>query len=185
MRLLVPIIIALLLVNSCAHPIHIKNGPEYTGVDPRVKKFVIQYKRLAHKHKISFTKDVTIGFKKINEEYVIGTCTYSQKFREIDLDTDYWNSASDANKASLIFHELSHCYCNRDHDFDTGTKYPEDEENIALDRVKSFISGDPRPGFYDGLCPKSIMYPIIIKDLCMYVYHDEYVNEMFQRCVPY
>ena len=74
-----------------------------------------------------------------------------------------------------MWHELSHCYCERNHDY-RGKKY--DEGKAASSKG----SGD---SFYDNGCPRSIMYPIIVEDNCAWTYYDEYVQEMFENCVRY
>lgn len=156
-----------------------KIKPEYEGVEPRVEKLVNEYKELAKLNGINFTKIVTIGFKKIKQEYVVGLTTYGNNFREIDLDQKYWSGATSMNKLALVFHELTHAYCYREHDWGTPSiAYPQNEE----DREKEYKK---RIGYHEDGCSLSIMHPIIVSDKCMKEHYSEYIKEMFQRCIPY
>lgn len=52
----------------------------------------------------------------IEEENVAGQCSYSaSSTRKVNIDRDYWNSATDLEKELVIFHELGHCYLERSH----------------------------------------------------------------------
>lgn len=103
----------------------IKQIPEYVGeiADPELTVIVNEYKKLAKARGIEFKRDVTIGYSKISGKSVIGTCTYGGKWREIDIDTDFWADASWMSKTILGFHELTHCYCTRFHDYGPDQEY--------------------------------------------------------------
>jgi hypothetical protein len=75
-----------------------------------------------------------------------------------------------------VYHELSHCACGRDHDHD-GKKYGDGTEDRK----------DPKRAdeFWNDGCPKSIMFPFIIEDSCTLSHYDQYIDEMFEKCVVY
>lgn len=157
-----------------------KQRPEYNGIDPKVRKMVNEYKELAKMRGIKFNKEVTVGFKNINNDSVVGLCNYGLYFREIDLDAGYWETATYLEKLALIWHEASHCYCGRDHDHDKGKLYEKTESSI-----KCPVNTVPAPGYYMDCCPTSVMSPIIVSESCFKDHYNDYVNEMFENCEPY
>lgn len=173
----------------------IKLRPEYKGVDPRVQELVNEYKELAKTNGITFKNEVTIGFKKLSygnssglkkissadDNNIIGLCTYGLGWREIDISEEYWKNASDMSRKILIFHENSHCFCDRDHDFES-KPYPESYSKRESDLIKMIATGKPLPGYYEDMCPKSLMYPEILEDYCSINHKEDYEKEMFQNC---
>lgn len=153
-----------------------KWSPEYDGVDPRLQKYVDEYKKLAAIQGIKFKKNVTIGFKKINSDIVVGLCTYGNKWREIDIDINYWNSITSISKVVLMYHEASHCYCGRVHDYDDNKLYPEAKDTRNMKQ---------KSGMYDDSCPLSLLYPIVVSDDCFKTHYNNYIKEMFLRCKPF
>ena len=145
-----------------------KFWPEFKGVDPRVSKYVDEYLRLAKENGIEFDGKVTIGFKDINDELTIAQCNYGSFFREIDIDNTIWNRHSEITRLVTILHELSHCYCDRDHDWGDGREYDK-KKNDGV-------------GFFSDGCPMSILYPVIVEDRCVSGHYDFYTKEMFHRC---
>lgn len=160
----------------------IKLVPDYKDVDPRVQKYVDEYMWLSTQNNIQFYNKVTIGFKKIKDGNVIGTCTYGGFFREIDIDIDYWNNSTKAERMALIFHELTHCYCGRGHDYGENLEYPETEMARIARALQWKMRGGPRPGYWDDGCPFSLMYPVVVDDDCTLAHYAEYTAEMFDRC---
>lgn len=150
--------------------------PEFTGVDPKLEELVKEYKELAKIHGITFKKEVTIGFKKINEGRAIGVTTSARFWREISIDTEFWERSSGAEKTIVLFHELTHAYCDRGHTYGDNKEYKDD----------FLIYSNVENGFYeeDG-CQLSIMYPSLIDKKCIYSHYNEYVAEMFNNCKPY
>lgn len=177
---------------SCAQPPS-KDGPkqhpDFTKdiADPEVKSIVNEYMELSKRYNIEFTENVTVGFSSINKNHVIGTCTYGKTFREITIDGPYWDQSSGATKVALLYHELTHCYCGRQHDFGDGTPYPEPSFKDAFEEFMSKQPNSPlRPkGYLDDSCPQSVMHPIVLSDECIQKHYDYYVKEMFERCDPY
>jgi hypothetical protein len=142
--------------------------PEYKGIDPEIAPYINNYLDLANFMQIKFKNKVTIGFKDINSNNIIGECNYGFGFREIDIDRTYWARASVISRSTLIFHEASHCYCGRIHD------YGKDKEYVNL-----------WEGRFDDFCPKSVMYPTIVSDDCVKYHYLQYIQEIFDRCQPY
>ena len=154
-----------------------KIAPEYKGVDPKVEHFVKEYKELAEMNGITFKHEVTIGFKKLDQT-TIGLTSYGWGWREIDIDERWWDNATEISKDALIFHELTHAFCYRGHDFGPGIKYPE---------YSDWKGKEPTIGHYqDGsFCPLSLMYPVVLDDFCMLTHFGDYMTEMFNRCQVY
>ena len=148
--------------------------PHYTNVDPQFKPYVNQYLFLAKMAGLKFHHTVNMGFTKMGNGNVVGITNYGLGFREVDISSEYWQYATDIQKTILIWHELGHSYCDRNHDF--GKNKPYDAE--ALNR--SF-----GPGYFMDECPVSIMYPYILDTDCWLYHYQDYVLEMFQRCDPY
>jgi len=52
----------------------------------------------------------------INESNVLGQCFRNEdKPRKVIVDKDYWAESTEQEKEFLIFHELGHCFLNRNH----------------------------------------------------------------------
>lgn len=181
----------LLFLSSCAKPPvkPVKSFPEHSTeiVDPQIKSIYDEFMDLSKRNNINFKHKVSIGFTKIDEDAVIGTCSYRMSFREIDLDKDFWSRATWFSRTSLLYHELAHCYCNRDHDFGDGTLYPDDSLKYLLQTLfKKTTFNLYRPaGYFEDGCPLSLMHPTIINDDCLRYHYNEYIEEMFNRCDPY
>lgn len=172
------------LLSSCSTPPP-RLYPAYPGVDPKAQKLVDEFLFLSHENHLTFNRPVTVGFTNIDYGAVIGMCHYGPFFREIDLDQKFWDSSTETTKLALIFHELTHCYCYRDHDFAKGQMY---EENADLRMEKELIwemKGGHRDGYYEDGCPTSLMYPEITEDSCTLAHYSAYVQELFNRCQPW
>lgn len=171
-----------LTVHSCSSDINEKKAPEYHGVDPTAKPVVDEYLRIASHYNIVFNNQVTVGFKTINDEGAVGICNYGKTWREIDVDKEFWDESTDATKYALLFHELTHCYCGRDHD------YGKDEEYKTVKELREENSRGEKHeggGFYTDNCPTSLMYPMVVDDKCMIKHYQAYVLEMLDRCEPF
>lgn len=164
-------------------PLKNKPAPEYKYIDPELAGFVDEYKSLANDRGIKFTNTVTIGFKEINHGDVVGICNYGKDFREIDIDINYWETITALQKKGLIFHELSHCYCLRKHDYDEDRPYPESKTSFVKSRPPPFFFISA--GFFLDGCPVSIMYPYVMGDSCMEEHEKDYNYEMLNRCSPF
>jgi len=162
-----------------------KKAPEYVGVAPAAKPYYDEYKRLAKNEGITFKHDITIGFKRINMGDAIGLTTYGRNWREIDVDSDYWEDATDESKTMVLYHELTHAFCDRGHDYGDGVPYPVSEEARSDQKKKCRKESCITPGYYKDECPLSLLYPAIFDDYCFLIHRDDYLKEMFQRCIPY
>ena len=59
---------------------------------------------------------VPIVLKRIEQKYA-GVClVYSNGYREIQINSDYWYSYTPEQKEQLVYHELGHCVLNKEHD---------------------------------------------------------------------
>jgi hypothetical protein len=149
-----------------------RQSPHYSGVDPKMSKIVNEYLYLAAQHGLKFDTEVTVGFTNINEGSVIGLCHYGSGFREIDVDSGYWEEATNTSRTALLYHELTHCYCGRDHDFGKDNKY-------------DGVNDSRKEGRFDDNCPLSLMFPRILPDWCTRKHYAQYTEEMFDRCEEY
>lgn len=177
-------IVLLLGFTACSSP-HIKIAPEYHGVDERARSLVNEYFWLSKQNNITFTHKVSVGFKVLNDGLAVGMCTFGPGWREIDIDSNYWYNSTNTTRLALVFHELTHCYCGRDHDYEEGKKYPETEAARVARALKWLIEGGERPGYWDDGCPISFMHPSVVDDECTMAHYNEYLTEMFTRCQPY
>lgn len=166
-------------------PLKSKDKPEYTGVDPALQPLVNEYKSLAEKEGIKFTHEVSVGFTDIDHRDIVGLCHYGKDFREIDIDLEYFNKITELQRKELVYHELTHCYCLRKHDFGEDRSYPEANDS-KFDRSEKFRSIFwITPGFFVDGCPTSIMYPYVLTNGCYEKHQEHYEKEMFERCQPY
>lgn len=169
--------------NKPSRPPRLK--PLATGIDVRAFPLVLKYVILAHRSNVHFTKPLSVRFTKIDDGGVVGSCWMAKDFREIDIDTEYFYKLEEGTREELIFHELTHCLCNRLHDYGNGEEYTP----ISLEFMDDFFlkyMKVPKPGRYkDGFCPTSIMFPHVLWDRCVREHQQEYYKEMFNRCKPW
>lgn len=166
----------------------IKQKQEYTGVDPLLQPYVDEFFKLSAENHLVFKNSVSMGFTDIKRDTVIGTCTYQTSFREIDIDKTYFKEAGPLCRKILVFHEMIHCYCNRDHDHNDGVAYPLSLMSMFKDKVAEKIPWclDKNPsGYFDDGCANTIMHPVIQDEWCIERHYDHYLKEMFNRCDPF
>lgn len=152
-------------------------------VDEEAVSLVNEYKQLAEIMHIKLNSKIGVHFAKIEEPLVIGLCYRAPFFRQIELDTAFWHQADSNQRLALIFHELTHCYCGRNHDYKGGS-YPESDREKAKEQ-EVWIKNKSRPGYWDDSCPISLMSPVIVDSVCVQLHYNEYIQEMFDRCKPY
>lgn len=185
MRLNILLFVVLSMMQTGEH-LKIKEHPVFgQKIEGRELQIITnEYFKLSARNNIHFDRNVTMGFSKINSSKVIGTCTFGSDFREIDIDSEYWKAAKWPTKVALVFHELTHCYCTRPHDFGDGTMYPDGSIRWIIQRIMLKQPFTPlRPaGFMDDNCPQSIMYPEVLSNTCFKKHYSYYVQEMFSRC---
>jgi len=140
---------------------------------------------------IVFNRDVTMGFANTQSDAsggVIGICTYGHRWREIDIDEKFFKSRGYLQTKALIFHELTHCYCNRNHTYGSKTRiqYPDGIFEKIIEKLRTEIDETEipeteRPYFEDG-CARTLMHPVVVSSTCMFNHYDHYVDEMFNNC---
>ena len=109
-------LIMLLLITGCGKNISDFlniNQPKFKKADtnpifaPLIKSF---------ESELGLTVKVPIVLKRIEQKYA-GVClVYSNGYREIQINSDYWYSYTPEQKEQLVYHELGHCVLNKEHD---------------------------------------------------------------------
>lgn len=62
------------------------------------------------------TKKIEGFLLDIQEDDVAGQCSYSPtSTRKVNIDINYWENATDLEREFVVFHELGHCYLEREH----------------------------------------------------------------------
>ena len=123
--------------------------PSTPGIDPATGDGSLSgdLQSLTNQFKLDYSatwSNITIGFKPASYmnsgngggTTVVGVCeVYSNGTKKVWMNESWWNAGSTSNLAKkiLFYHEMGHCYFNRDHDVQT----------------------------YAGGRPYSIMYPIL------------------------
>lgn len=154
---------------------------KFKNVDPELQFYIDKYEQqLKQKNKnIQKFPKLTAGFGRL-ENNNVGTCT--QLFGgnvEIEIDSFYWRSVSEKEKLALIYHEATHCICDRHHNHKLG-KYPEAD---SLDNPNKLDAQDlEKNGFFSDRCPTTLMYPEMPSTVCLSAHWDEYVSEIFSTC---
>ena len=182
MKSIIAFLFIFLLV-TCKQTSEPADKPQVMPHPQELIDIAVSYKKLALEHHIKFTKVTKVGFSNIEQGRVIGLCEYYEHERHILIDLRYWRKASEMTKKILMFHELTHCLCTRDHDFENGQKYMSPIVEDVLRKIG--VIWGTQPGYFQDDCPKSIMHPVIIDDKCSEKYHDFYMKEMFNRCVAW
>lgn len=89
-----------------------------TKIDPDLLPYVDQYKQLLTDHcpSRSFKKhhDIILVDRKPADTW-IGICRYFVTWTEIHIDRVFWYGADEEEREQLIFHEMSHCFLNKEH----------------------------------------------------------------------
>lgn len=166
-----------------------RNSSTYSSIDKDLRPYYDSYFEDARVYGIHFEGTVTSGFTNINQGSIIGLCSKTPTYRQIDVDRVWWGKASSASKHTLMNHELTHCYCGRTHDYAEGKPYQKYDPNQLAwnNKIQSFIIQVSliKAGFYPDGCPLSIMNPEIPEDDCVRAHNAEYTKEMFDRCEAY
>lgn len=147
----------------------------YSRTDPEFKDYSEEWYFMGKIKDLDLKNNVRIGFTDIKDRNVAGYCNYGLFFNEIDIDRVYWKQSNAWEKMNVIFHELNHCACGRDHGYVVNGQKGE-----YLDTQKHLGS----PGFFNDLCPKSLMFPQILDSTCTQKHFEWYIDEMFEQCKP-
>lgn len=96
----------------------------YPGVDERLWPYFERFETAGIER--GFDVDlvasrITGVIEDLDGEHVAGQCTTFGNFRpgRVTLDAEFWNRSSDIFKEFIVFHELGHCFLDRDHREDT------------------------------------------------------------------
>ena len=152
--------------------------PAFGSVDPKLEKYVASYEsHFTEEMRKRFARyKLTMGFE-FEHGDVVGQCFYMQPgVVEVGINERSWKYESESERENLVFHELTHCLCGRDHDHHFG-KYRDRHHLYNLELIKE-------NGLMADGCPTSIMYPIILPYDCYDVHHAHYMKEMTERCDP-
>jgi len=100
------------LMMSCEEPETIFVSPE---LEPYFERFAIEAG--SRGFVFDYEADRIEGFiNDIAERDVSGKCTFnSEEPDRITVDLTFWRQANDLEKEFLVFHELGHCFLNREH----------------------------------------------------------------------
>ncbi|MBK26732.1 MAG: hypothetical protein CME70_22215 [Halobacteriovorax sp.] len=119
-----------LSLGSCGLPLHrdlvVKNKGEvrqFEVSNPVFANIVTQFEQAGKQYSgnSEFTVgDVPVNFGDTENPSFEGVCfSYPDGRTEVIIRESWWNSASQALRESLLFHELGHCVLGRDHDNET------------------------------------------------------------------
>ncbi len=100
---------------------------------------------------IADVKDINIYFK-TQDSTTIGTCY--RLANVVEIDPSYFYQSTPKRRVELVFHELAHCVCYRNH-----------------------TEGKLKDG-----CPDSLMYKTYIDDQCLKTHWDYYLKEIYNGC---
>lgn len=96
----------------------------FSGVDERLWPYFQRFEEAGIER--GFEVDLVVAgitgvIEELDGEHVAGQCTTFGNARpgRVTLDAQFWNRSSDLFKEFIIFHELGHCYLDRDHREDT------------------------------------------------------------------
>lgn len=111
----------LTLVFSCKKEESIPNSSESPAItssaelNPFLNTFIAEGRKRGHNIPDDLN-GITYEIKEIEEDGVAGVCYWiSANPNHIVLNSIYWNQFSSDQKESVLFHELGHCFLNRDH----------------------------------------------------------------------
>lgn len=136
---------------------YIYNEPVF--IDNGLKSYYNDFKKQAAFYNVKYrTKLSAIYFSYNLPNNVAGQCSYSIFVRTLTVNANTWNTLTEEQKAMVVYHELGHCYLQREH----------------IDETQRFNL------LYSKVCPKSIMYPNvdIIQD-CLVDNWEYYMLELY------
>lgn len=113
-----------------------------------------------------------------SDERTIGLCWWLPLGpNRVEIDKLFWEYGSSVSKKALIYHELGHCVCNRDHVPPNSAKWLTDFlDSLQIRHVRAVELPDG--------CPKSLMNPVMPDDACLQRHWGLYKDELFKTCVP-
>lgn len=91
----------------------------YKKVDPALAPYVIEYKTLLDKYceNGNYNKSNFYSIKMLDkmENDHIGVCYRKINGYNIEINKEWWDTAEDADRKQLMFHELAHCLIDKEH----------------------------------------------------------------------
>jgi hypothetical protein len=168
------LILTVLMPVSCQNT-GVRTSQRHSGIDSLLSPYVNDYIRLSNGLiKPEDVQNIPINFENLKGG-AVGICyTFVTGKKEVVIDPDYFEDAPEIKKRQLINHELSHCVCGREHDSVDGNYEDFNKEFRFFD-----VSGK---GYFDDMCPKSIMNPQMLTEICLNKRWGYYTKEMFDRC---
>lgn len=92
---------------------------QFPGVDKLLWSYFETFEAEATKRGLSVdlaAENILGVFADLSGTHVAGQCTHNyNQPQQITIDVPFWNSASELNREMIVFHELGHCYLDRNH----------------------------------------------------------------------
>ncbi|MDN5201303.1 hypothetical protein QQ008_08020 [Fulvivirgaceae bacterium BMA10] len=92
---------------------------KFSKVEAPLRPFFQRFEDEAAKRGITvdLTAEGIVGeIEEISRQHVAGQCSYSfNRPGRVTVDETFWNNSSSLFREFIVFHELGHCYLNRDH----------------------------------------------------------------------
>lgn len=131
----------------------------YYSTDPTFEPFIYDFKVDAERYSggvIDVTNlRVTFGDTRHRGGRVVGYCEFLNNGQNhVAIKKEFWDSASDYDRISLLYHELGHCALFRAH------------------RIQFRV---------DNLYPISLMYSFLVREIKFMPFFDDYMQEMFTQ----
>ena len=143
-----PLLLLLSLISGCGSPLfkkHVIKHPkgvtrQFSTTDATFTPFIEEFKKAHQKvfgqPNLISVSHIPINFGNPENEDYEGVChIYFDKTREILIRKDWWdryaNEKSQTHRRLMIFHELGHCYLDREHNNEKIT-VENDEYNLSL-----------------------------------------------------
>ena len=157
-------------------------------IEPVVDEQLLPYKEdfeiIVGKNKNSYKlKKVNMYFADLNKnkkgtERTLGMCKgMYMDTTDINIDIEYWKTATDLSKKFTVLHELGHCICTLGH-----TEIRNGFWESVFDTLKFKLGIGIRKGYLKDGCPASLMHPYEFDWFCMYTHYDYYMQELKQSC---
>lgn len=92
---------------------------KYPGVDENLWSYFSSFEEEAAIRGLQIdlaTSGITAEFADLPQLRVAGQCTYNYlNPGKITIDIPFWSQSNDQSRELVVFHELGHCYLNREH----------------------------------------------------------------------
>ena len=114
------ILLIVIILTSCQ-----ENDPlfpeseRYPGVDQLLWPYFEKFEAAGAERGLAVdlaSTGITASIREIHENQVAGQCSYGYANPgEITVDLSFWNRSGNLAREMILFHELGHCYLERDH----------------------------------------------------------------------